>query len=466
MSLTDEAFKASLAEVTSAVTKGQDELMFLSMISNIPIFDAKGRSPADLEDFLTAIRSALPFKNKRDEYCIRAASLRSGKLVQDVVANFTLSEEPQTWNNLEAELRKYFGYPEDTATLRQTLKEVKQKPMETIHHFSKRLEIQAQKAYPAPLKLSDTLVQESLVFTFINGLKDKYTKRKMIALNPSTLADAVDKASKEETTQRRFQAFGEKMLPPVDPTREEIPMDCSAMTYTNEAYNEDMYQTAQQDPVETVPQTFAQPQIVYVQQEQPMPQYVPHYQAQETISMPQYVQHYQAQEAVPMLHHVQQEHITYGDDGMNEYANYANEGTQDQMHEDLVEDIQCCAIQQTGYQRQPRKCWSCGSQYHIQRDCPKLRQYHMTQQRFSRPYQAGYPPPPMRYQQRPQAVYRPQSFVRPQQPQQTVYRPQQPVVRPQQFQPQQRSQQSFRQQQPAQSFRQLGATKKSNMSHF
>ena len=253
------------------------------------------------------------------------------------------------------------------------------------------------------------------------------------------------------------------MLPPAESTREEIPMDCSAMTYTNEACNENMYQTSQQNPVETVPQTFAQPQIVYVQQEQPM------------------LYDYQAQDAVPIPQHVQQEHITYGDDGMNEYANYANyadEETQDQ--EDLVEDIQCFAIQQTAYQQQPRKCWSCGSQYHIQRDCPRHHMVPRNQQRpFARPYQnqqTSYPQPPIRYQQ----PYRPQTIM---------YRSQQSYVRPQQQhqqqpQPQQRNQrsfrpirqnplygptQSFRQQQP-QGFRQtpgqLGANKKPHMSHF
>ena len=430
MALTDETFRSQMQGVTAVVSTAQEELTFLALVQNIPIYD--GNSPGELETFLVAIRSALPLKDNRDKYCIRAASMRSSKLVRQVVETFIMSSASQTWDSLEKELRKYFGQTADPVVLRSQLSAIKQSKDETIHHYHKRLEIAAKKAYPSPLSTSDTLVQEALVRTFVQGLKDKRIKRRLIILNPATMTDALEKASKEEETQQRFSAFGES--PSMDDRNIE-PMDCSMV---------------QESTVDQVQSTVEQVQYVnesYPQNTYYVPQEHVYFQQQVAPSSDVYYQH---QAPSSDVYYQQQEPDIYQqEDSMNEYHDTHHDTEDNNMNpqqEDQPE-VQVYAISSN----QVKRCWTCGSTYHLNKYCPQNRTRLMTQPMHPiRPlmqkpsyqtyqgWQVSLPPlPQKRFQRfqtfnpRPQGVaYRPQTW-RPQpafvpRPQAAAPRPQHP----------------------------------------
>ena len=348
MALTDVSFSTKMDAITAVVSGTQEEMTFLAMTSNIPIYD--GSSPVELENFLVAIRSALPLQNNRDKLCIRAASMRSSKLVRQVIEGFIMSTtQDQTWEALETELRKYFGFTDEPAVLRAKIYAVKQTKDETIHHFFKRLQVEGKKAFPPPLQLTDTLIQESLVKIFIKNLRDKHIRRRLISLNPTTLDDALTKATKEEATQQRFTSYGES-------TSQEEPMDCSLVKtevtpqasskyYSNEFVPQgDCYN-------EFVPQSTCYNE--FVPQGDCYNMYVP--QDDSLVALPQVQQEYY----VPMQPH--------DEAGMDEAGCFDNpDGTEPDGHQNAHD-----GSDQLVYAVSVRRCWTCSSPFHIQKECPQ-----------------------------------------------------------------------------------------------
>ena len=123
---------------------------------------------------------------------------------RDTVSSFIaryMNQFPRgTWENLKTELSSRFGEVVDESHAAVLLRKVKQKEGEPIQSYAERLITLAEQAFTNQNRQAET----QLVGYFIDSLYYDHLKMKVLRINPPTLDEAVNCALYDQNLRKRF----------------------------------------------------------------------------------------------------------------------------------------------------------------------------------------------------------------------------------------------------------------------
>lgn len=107
-----------------------------------------------------------------------------------------------SWDELLPRLTARFAEISDKHVAFAALRQIKQKPTETVQIFSERLLSLAEDAYPQPQDRA--VVEHQLINIFIDGISQPYVKMRILRDDPRTFEQAVESAIREVNIRKRF----------------------------------------------------------------------------------------------------------------------------------------------------------------------------------------------------------------------------------------------------------------------
>ena len=138
-----------------------------------------------------------------------AADFLSRKIKTDPTLSFDQIKKVMT--------DQYSDLADSQLALRQ-LRKTKQRLDENVQNYAERLIVLCDDAYPGD-DIDTEHIQNQLVETFIDGVKDSAIARKLIRQRPTSLDEALQIATQEQQTARAFEL-----------RREETPMEIDAIS--------------------------------------------------------------------------------------------------------------------------------------------------------------------------------------------------------------------------------------------
>lgn len=164
----------------------------------------------------------------------------------DIAANV------HTWEDLKASMTEFFSYLSPDVQSKQKLRNIVQKPNESVPQYAERLRTLAKHAYGG--REAEREVIETIAHAFINGLRDRRLQEKVARKMPTTLQEAYSHAMQEIKIDDHISMFA-------DHSNEQViePMDISAVS-------------AKPDPLQTQLNKVADLLQVLVQKENQRPQ--------------------------------------------------------------------------------------------------------------------------------------------------------------------------------------------------
>ena len=140
---------------------------------------------------------------------MKTAYRKSDRPVSNFLTKYLDEHQHCTWQECKEELRRRFGEALDPQTKLMRLRKYKQKPMQSAQVFAEVLHMRANEIYgDGPAGVDSEIAQRDLVSTYVQGLSSKFVAKKVVALNPRTLADATTLAIQFTEQSVRIHAHG------------------------------------------------------------------------------------------------------------------------------------------------------------------------------------------------------------------------------------------------------------------
>lgn len=185
----------SVPLATVVETFNGDQTMFRNWVKNIERYSAL----VGLDD------SQIP----------RIAHVTSSGTTADFIQRYldqtTAEGVKPSWTNLNKLLKRRFGEIIDSSQALSMLRQINQKPQESVQMYAERFLQIAEDAYPRDqlTEGNSVFIRKQLTDTFIDGLAHDYLKIKLLRDNPANFEDAFELALAEQNLRKRVNIRSE-----------------------------------------------------------------------------------------------------------------------------------------------------------------------------------------------------------------------------------------------------------------
>ena len=166
--------------------------------------------PADgnIRDWIRELDKVQSSPNFDDTSIILLAWQKSKGVVSDYINRWRLENSDGPWTTLRTQLLTRFGDIVDEQQALSVLRSTTQKRAESVQAYSERLFDIARRAYGDKLTSTEedtrSLINQELVGIFMDGLTSHSLKIKVCRARPNSLQQAIEIAIQEEVLHRRF----------------------------------------------------------------------------------------------------------------------------------------------------------------------------------------------------------------------------------------------------------------------
>ena len=224
----DSLMRTSDASRGLAHTQGAREMRMKleKFAKNIGPVD--GSSREEVRRWLDAVDHAKKWVDASDVYILEmVGALMRGNLASHMLTyKGTVRDagEVLTWDKVKKEIEKQFLDSDEKQFLRLSLDRMCQQAFEDTRAYAQRFKEAVRKAYtPEDLKIA--LIQETLIRTYVGGLRDLELRRQIYLEEPDDLAAAID----ESYASTRAISLAERSRAHTMQERHEEPMEIGAV---------------------------------------------------------------------------------------------------------------------------------------------------------------------------------------------------------------------------------------------
>ena len=203
----EQQFTNILRSLDNTLSRCNDTLNQQGISTIVGVYNGETGS---VRDWISALQKFGDIHNFNDAQKINAAYLASTKAVEDFIGRWKTATpvELQKWETLSEDLLVHFGLVIDSSHAFELLRNLRQNVNESTSLFAERIFRLSKEAYckgemnnPATAKLA----QRQLVNYFIDGLRDRSVRLKIMRHNPENLSDALKVARDEINLIKRFE---------------------------------------------------------------------------------------------------------------------------------------------------------------------------------------------------------------------------------------------------------------------
>lgn len=175
-----------------------------------------------LREWVDSVTEALRWTGAGDELTVEMVGYLSKGALRTSIADYVEGENTggrrATWNGVRAHITAVFLDEDEAEYKRRGVDNIRQLPYQDSREYAIKFQTAVHRAY-SPQELAVEIVNQRLVQTFINGLRDEDTRMQVHIERPATLQQAITRAN----TVTRAQAMGRGT------PRQEEPMDIGAV---------------------------------------------------------------------------------------------------------------------------------------------------------------------------------------------------------------------------------------------
>lgn len=205
----------NLAAFTEGIEKLQLEFRTQGVKNSVRTFSGEGARK--FADWLKDMRKAAALMGGEDGTMKTLALQTLQGSAGDFLARKIRANPGLTWDEIKRIMTDQYSDLADAQLALRQLRKMKQKNDENVQNFAERLIVLADDAYPGE-DIDEDYIQQQLVETFTDGVKEGSIARKLLRQRPETLNAAVEIATQEQQTTRAYEL-----------RRQETPMEVDAI---------------------------------------------------------------------------------------------------------------------------------------------------------------------------------------------------------------------------------------------
>ena len=196
----------------------------------IPLFSGEGGHNA-FQKWLKEMRRTQQLQQLSDAAMRQLTSASVRGTAADYVARLFEKRPNIAWAEIQKDMKERYSDLCDALLARQTLKNIKQKPGESVQSLYERIIQAGHEAFSSDQKKNPVVLQQ-MMDVFLRALSNEHIARKLINRRPNTLEKALDEAIR---LQRNDVTFEITRNGDGDLGRIEEPMDCSYVSTRGDA---------------------------------------------------------------------------------------------------------------------------------------------------------------------------------------------------------------------------------------
>ena len=195
-------------ELNGRMSKIVECLQMSEMNKNVHDFDTS----QDIEKWLDLLDKMKLIYDLDDKSIVTLAYMKSTGTAARMICRIRKENPTWNWDTFKVQMRQIFSKMVNSEHWTTKLWQLKQRTNEEIYAFIERLYYTIERAYGTDWEiLQGNLLNSQLITVFLEGLKSEELKRKIFRKDVKTLKEAVDFATKDDITSRRFPIRKEKI---------------------------------------------------------------------------------------------------------------------------------------------------------------------------------------------------------------------------------------------------------------